>query len=190
MAGEDEEWSEDEELDEEDRKATAAWDEMVDRIRARQRARLGGGKPMKRLQHEDVIYILSLEKDGNDYVTGRGHRYPAEEMKSIVDMDINGDDEIDERQARVMRQLSEKGYVQADDYYLGDDDEYLAEAKKLSDIRWERLMAPVLSRRLARMGVTAENDDNEEDYYLDEEDYSEVGEEEGENPDDKQIPAE
>ncbi|KAF7081696.1 hypothetical protein CFC21_085610 [Triticum aestivum] len=189
MAGEDEEWSEDEELNEEDQKAMAAWDEMVDRTRARQRARLGGGKPMKRLQHEEVIYILSLEKDGNDYVTGRGHRYTAEEMKSIVDMDIKGDDEIDERQARVMRQLSEKGYVQDDDYYVCNDDQYLDEAKKLKEIRWERLMAPVLSRRLARMGVTAENDDNEEDYYS-EEDYSELGEAEGENPDDQQIPAE
>ncbi|KAF7081694.1 hypothetical protein CFC21_085608 [Triticum aestivum] len=186
MAGDDEEWTDDEECTEEYEKAAAA---IVARARARQMTRLGGAKPMKRLQHEQVIYILSLEKDGIDYVTGRGHRYTPEKMKSIVDIHMEGDDEIDERQARVMRQLSEKGYVVADDTYLGDDEEYKDEYNKLSEIRWERLMAPILSRRLARMGVTAENDDNEEDYYS-EEDYSELGEAEGENPDDQQIPAE
>uniref|UniRef100_A0A453Q1Q3 Uncharacterized protein n=1 Tax=Aegilops tauschii subsp. strangulata TaxID=200361 RepID=A0A453Q1Q3_AEGTS len=178
MAGEDEEWSDDEELTEEDQKAAAAWDEMVDRARARQRARLGGGRPMKRLQHEHVIYILSLEKDGIDYVTGDGRRHTPEKMKSIVDIDIKGDDEIDERQARVMRQLSEKGYVQDDDYYLGDDDEYLDEADALSRER---------ERRLARMGVTVQNDDDDENYYSEEDYYSELGEEEGENPDNQRI---
>ncbi|KAI4983416.1 hypothetical protein ZWY2020_023908 [Hordeum vulgare] len=183
MASDDEEWTDDEELTEEDKKAVAARDEVVDRARARQRARLGGGKPMKRLQDEDVIYILSLEKDGIDYVTGRGNRYTPEKMKSIVDMHIKGDDEIDERQARVMRQLSEKGYVEADDHYLGDDGDYLDEASELRDMQWE-------SRRLARMGATVENGGggDDDDYYSEEEDYySELGKDEGENLDDQQI---
>ncbi|KAI4983413.1 hypothetical protein ZWY2020_023905 [Hordeum vulgare] len=70
----DEQWTD----DEEDQKAAAAWNEIVDRARARQRARLGGVKPRKRLQDDEVIYILSLEKDGIDYVTDDGNRCTPE----------------------------------------------------------------------------------------------------------------
>ncbi|KAE8780128.1 hypothetical protein D1007_46808 [Hordeum vulgare] len=182
MASDDEQWTDDE-WTEEDEKAMVARNEIVDRARARQRARHGGGKPRIRVEDDAVIYILSLEKDGIDYVDDRGDRFTLEEMKDIVDFDIDGDDEIDERQARVMRELSEKGYVEVDDKYLGDDDEYLQEANEFSRKEWERLTALTLSRRLARMEVAVENGDDE----VDDDYYSELEEEEGENPDDQQI---
>ncbi|KAI4983414.1 hypothetical protein ZWY2020_023906 [Hordeum vulgare] len=80
-----------------------------------------------------------------------------------------------------MPQLSEKGYVEADDYYLGDDQQYINEGDEWGRIQMEKGMAASASRRL---GVTVENDDDysEEDYNSEEQ-----GDEEGENPQDKQI---
>ncbi|KAF7087461.1 hypothetical protein CFC21_090644 [Triticum aestivum] len=188
MAGEDgystEELSEDEQ---EQEAGKASFREIVARARARQRNRLGA-IPKLRLDDEDVTFILSLERDGIDYLDGHGRRYTPEKAKDMVDMFLKDDEdcEIEERQARVMRELSEKGYAEADNYRVVDDDVYRAEINEWTRIRWERIQAASARRRLARMRV-AVKDDEEEDYYSEEdddeqdycseEDYRELGEE-------------
>ncbi|KAF7081695.1 hypothetical protein CFC21_085609 [Triticum aestivum] len=180
MAGEDgyssEELSEDEQEQEAAAAAQASFREIVAQARVRQRNRLGA-IPKLRVQDEDVIFILSLERDGIDYLDGDGRRYTPERVKDKVDMILKDDEdcEIEERQAWVMRELSDKGYAEADNYRVADDGVYRDEINEWTRIQGERIQAASARRRLARMRV-AVKDDREEDYYSEEDDDDEEDE--------------
>ncbi|KAI4983410.1 hypothetical protein ZWY2020_023902 [Hordeum vulgare] len=191
MAGEDgyssEELSQDEQEQEAaaDAAAEASWHGIVARARARLRSRLGA-IPKGRVQDEDVIFILSLERDGVDYLDGQGHRrYTPDKAKEMIDMllkDDHPDDEIEERQARVMRELSDKGYAESHNYRVTDDDEYIDEINEWTSIQWERIQAASARRRRLARSRVAVKDHHEQDCYSEEEeeDYRELGEEEEE----------
>lgn len=145
---------------------------------------------MIRLTDRDVGFIMSW---GTGYL-GEGlsidwYEWHAQELveekerpqhEKMVNLIGGDDDDVEERQARAMRELCERGYAEAEDTYLVDDDEYVDESNEWGRIQWERLEAASASRRLARMKVAAEESeeeqvDGDDHYYSESESEEELG---------------
>lgn len=132
----------------------------------------GVPKRKVRMPNADVNFILSMkgeELGGMEYLDSMSHLYTPEQMEEMWRKD---NDEMEARHAQIIKELSEKGYVEADEDYL-DSDEELSE---LSRIQWESFTAASerrhSERQRIRVAATGKEDDEVEGfavipYYLD-----------------------
>uniref|UniRef100_A0A453Q7I6 Uncharacterized protein n=2 Tax=Aegilops tauschii TaxID=37682 RepID=A0A453Q7I6_AEGTS len=125
----------------------AAAEAALDELLARKKSKGGDVKQKARMADGDVNFILSLKRKelgGMEHLDSMSHHYTPERMEEkrrlheeIVVICQKIDDEIEERQAQIIRDLSDKGYAEASEDYLADDEEF----NELERIYWESLMA-------------------------------------------------
>ncbi|XP_044407068.1 uncharacterized protein [Triticum aestivum] len=139
--------------------AAAALDELI----ARKKSKAGDAKRKVRMADGDVNFILSLKRvelGGMEYLDSMSHHYTPKRMEEkrrlhqeAVVMCREIDDEIEARQAQIIKDLSDKGYAEADDREdnLADDEE----VNELERIHWESLMAASERRMSERRRMRA-----------------------------------
>jgi hypothetical protein len=177
-------------MDDEDQAAAE-----LDQILARRKSRAAASGAKIRMPDSDINFIMSLQRsnipsdddDTLDYLSRRNpDRYTPEvveklrrEHKELVAMFRRDDEEIEARQAEIMREVGEKGYVEADEI----DQTYIDEVNEWTRVQWEKLGMSSERLRLLRIAdeendeafrsfliKQAEEAEEEEDYYGDEDD--------------------